>query len=127
MRRSLDCLGPTGQVHAAFLLAPASMSYLKDAGTVDHEFKAGSSSEDEAAGVEQFRLENIKDRPPIFDAEALHDAVEDIAWEEPQDWTQTQARPMFQAGRAVCKAPLAVWLAQTERLIFLRAVASEAL
>ena len=70
------------------------MSYLKDAATVDHEFEAGSSSDEEAAGVEQFRLENIKDRPPIFDAEALHDAYEDIAWAEPADWTQTQACPL---------------------------------
>jgi rRNA-processing protein EBP2 len=41
-------------------------------------------------GVEQFRLENIKDRPPIFEAEALHEVLEDFAWTVPKDWSQTQ-------------------------------------
>jgi hypothetical protein len=52
--------------------------------------QVSGESEDEAAGIDQFRLENIKDRPPILDRDALHDAYEDIAWEEPLDWTQTQ-------------------------------------
>jgi hypothetical protein len=40
--------------------------------------------------LEQFRLANLKNRPPIFDAEALHDTYEDFAWPEPSNWIDTQ-------------------------------------
>jgi hypothetical protein len=52
-----------------------------------------SDSDDGIEQLEQFRLENIKDRPPIFDAEALHDAYEDVAWDTPKEWTQIQVPP----------------------------------
>jgi hypothetical protein len=71
-----------------------------------------SESENEA-GIEQFRLDNIKDRPPILDADALHDAYEDIAWEEPSDWTQTQVQLfalLLQSSLSNCLASLSNWL-----------------
>lgn len=49
-----------------------------------------SESGSEHEKLEDFRLANIKDRPPIFDADALHDLYEDLAWETPEDWTQLQ-------------------------------------
>jgi hypothetical protein len=32
----------------------------------------------------------MKDRPPIFEADALHEALEDFAWAVPSQWTETQ-------------------------------------
>lgn len=52
--------------------------------------QTGSDSSNDEAELAPFRLENIKDRPPIFDAEALHDALEEFGWSDPADWTQTQ-------------------------------------
>lgn len=52
--------------------------------------QAGSDSSNDEAELAPFRLENIKDRPPIFDAEALHDALEEFGWSQPADFAQTQ-------------------------------------
>lgn len=52
--------------------------------------QTGSEPSDDEAELAPFRLENIKDRPPIFDADALHEALEEFAWDQPADWTQTQ-------------------------------------
>lgn len=35
-------------------------------------------------------MANIKDRPPIFEAEALHEVLEDMAWTAATNWVDTQ-------------------------------------
>jgi len=46
---------------------------------------------DEDEGVRQFRLGAIKDRPPIFEPDAIHDILEDIAWTREAAWVETQS------------------------------------
>ena len=53
-------------------------------------FVQSEDEDDEDPGVGHFRLENIKDRPPIFEPEAIHDALEDIAWTRDAHWVETQ-------------------------------------
>ena len=45
--------------------------------------------------MEPFRLANIKDRPPIFEAEALHEVLEDMAWTAATNWVDTQVPSQF--------------------------------
>lgn len=52
--------------------------------------QSDSEDEDRGLGLSQFRLDQLKDRPPIMELDALHDALEDISWTDQQDWIETQ-------------------------------------
>ena len=52
--------------------------------------QTSSEASDDDVNLEPFRLASIKDRPPIFEAEALHEVLEKMAWAEPSEWVDTQ-------------------------------------